>query len=299
MATSRLGTIGRTVVALCGFAANSLLCRKALGAGQIDAASFTALRLAAGAVALLALASATSAKASKSAKSVRSAGSFVSALSLFLYAIAFSIAYLRIGAGVGALVLFGAVQTTMIGWGLLRGERPSKLEWIGVLVAIGGLAALTLRGAQAPDLEGVALMAAAGAAWGVYSLRGRRAGAPLLSTAGNFLLAAPLGLGAVVAWLALASLHVSLAGAMLAVISGAVTSGLCYAVWYSVLPRLSATRAAIVQLSVPALTALGAVLFLNESVTARLLGSGLAILGGVAMAVLGRRTAVQRSGARS
>ena len=294
MGVSRLRTIGLTGVALCGFAANSLLCRKALGARQIDAASFTMLRLAAGAIALTVLVVASSSRSSWSGRSLRGAGSWASALALFAYAIAFSMAYLRIGAGIGALVAFGAVQTTMIGWGLLRGERPSRLEWLGVLLALGGLAALTLRGAQAPDLQGVALMAAAGAAWGVYSLRGRRTSAPLLATAGNFLLAAPLALGALAVWVAVASLHVSLAGAMLAVVSGAVTSGICYAVWYTVLPRLSATRAAIVQLSVPAITALGAVLFLDESVTLRLLGSGAAILGGVALAVLGRRPAVAR-----
>ncbi len=273
-----------TCVALAGFAANSLLCRKALGAGLIDAASFTTLRIVSGAGALLAL-SALSGRTTS-----RGAGSWGSALALFGYAIAFSIAYRRIGAGVGALVLFAAVQITMIGWGLLCGERPTRLEWIGLAVALGGLAALTLRGLDAPDLDGVALMAAAGAAWGVYSLRGRRAGTPLVTTAGNFVRAVPLALGASVIWFVVHDVHLSLRGALLALVSGSVTSGLCYSLWYAALPSLSATRAAIAQLCVPALAAAGGVLFLHESVTSRLVISGSAILGGVALAVVGRRT---------
>lgn len=270
---------------MAGFAANSLLCRAALGAGRIDAASFTALRIVAGAAALAAIVRGGRGRA------VRAGGSWGSALALFAYALAFSIAYLRIPAGVGALVLFGAVQATMIGWGLLCGERPTRREWLGLALAVGGLCVLSVRGLDAPDPEGVALMAAAGAAWGVYSLRGRRAGSPLATTAGNFARSVPLALGACVLWFLRADLHLSPRGALLAVTSGAVTSGICYSLWYAALPGLSATRAAIAQLSVPLLAALGGVAFLGEAVTPRLVVSGGAILGGVAIAMLGRRRA--------
>ena len=277
-----------TCVALTGFAANSLLCRKALGVRSIDAASFTTLRLGSGAAALAGL-------CWLSRKPLpRSAGSWGSAFALFAYAILFSIAYLKIGAGVGALVLFGAVQTTMIGWALVRGERPTRLEWIGLSIALLGLAVLTIRGfdESAPDPGGLALMAAAGAAWGVYTIhgkgRGRGATSPLQATAGNFARTVPLALGASVLAFALTDLRLSTSGALLAVVSGAVASGLCYSVWYAALPGLSATRAAVVQLCVPVLAALGAVLFLGEPITLRLVVSAAAILGGIALVVLGK-----------
>jgi drug/metabolite transporter (DMT)-like permease len=275
--------IAGTAVALLGFAANSLLCRAALGGRLVDAATFTSIRLGSGALVLVALCRA-SGRPARSA-----AGDFASAAALFVYALAFSIAYLRIGAGVGALLLFGAVQTTMIGWALVRGERPAPVEWLGLSLAVAGLVVLVLPGLHAPDASGALLMAAAGVAWGVYSLRGRRAVAPLAATAGNFARAVPLALGASALAAATRGVSITGRGALLAAISGAVTSGLCYSVWYAVLPRLGATRAAIVQLTVPVLAALGGVAILGETLNTRIGVAGAAILGGVTLAVLRRR----------
>jgi drug/metabolite transporter (DMT)-like permease len=280
-----------TLLALIGFAANSLLCRSALGNGLIDAATFTLVRVASGALALALLVQATV------PGGARRGGSFVSAAALFGYAIAFSLAYMRIHAGIGALVLFASVQITMIGGALLRHERPSRLEWIGLAIAAAGLVALKLPGLDVPDTNGVVLMAAAGAAWGVYSLRGGRgahsAASPTVATAGNFARAVPLAVGASALWLLLGrSVHLTRDGTVLAVTSGAVTSGLGYSFWYAALPTLGATRAAIVQLTVPVLAALGGVVFLREPLTTRLLLTGAAIVGGVALAVLGRSARV-------
>jgi drug/metabolite transporter (DMT)-like permease len=283
MADRSLALIGATSAALLGFAANSLLCRFALGGKLVDATTFTSIRLGSGALALFALRRA----AGRAGAGGR--GDFVSAAALFAYAIAFSLAYLRIGAGVGALVLFGAVQTTMIGWALLHGERPAPAEWLGLAIAITGLVVLVFPGLHAPDATGSLLMAGAGAAWGVYSLRGRRAVAPLAATAGNFARAVPFALGASALAIATRGFSCTMRGALLAGISGAVTSGLCYSVWYAVLPKLGATRAAIVQLAVPALAALGAVALLGETLQLRLVLAGAAILGGVSLAVLRRR----------
>ncbi len=275
-----------TVLALVGFAANSLLCRGALGAGRIDAASFTAIRLVSGTLVLVALA--------RPAGGARG-GSFASAAALFAYAAAFSFAYLSLPAGVGALLLFGAVQLTMIGGALRAGERPSWNVWMGLLLAFSGLAFLTLPGARAPSILGSGLMIAAGAAWGVYSLRGRRSGPPLRATADNFLRSAPLAL---LLWVATALLggrvHVSPAGAVLAVSSGAIASGLGYSLWYAALPRLPASRAAVLQLSVPVLAAAGGVLLLGETLTFRIVISGAAILAGVALAAR-RASTVQKA----
>jgi drug/metabolite transporter (DMT)-like permease len=287
MVERRLALIGGTGVALLGFAANSLLCRSALGGALVDAATFTSIRLGSGALALVALRQASS--RSTSWNSAGRAGDFASAAALFVYALAFSISYLRIGAAIGALILFGAVQTTMIGWALLRGERPAPAEWLGLAIAVTGLVVLLLPGLHAPDGTGALLMAAAGVAWGIYSLRGRRAGAPLAATAGNFVRAVPLALGASAVTAATRGFSITGRGALLALVSGAVTSGLCYSVWYAVLPKLGATRAAIVQLAVPALAALGAVALLGETLHARTALAGAAILGGVALALTGRR----------
>ncbi len=276
--------------ALVGFAANSLLCRAALGARSIDAASFTAIRLASGAL-VLALIASISARTARTARTsataaapgVIGAGSWRSAAALVLYAAAFSFSYLRLSAATGALILFAAVQATMIAVGIWRGERPRALEWLGFALAAGGLVALTLPGLAAPDPLGAALMAAAGVAWGVYSLRGRGAARPLAATADNFLrsvvLAVPLA-----AAIALGG-HATARGAGLAIASGALASGIGYSLWYAALPRLAATRAAIIQLSVPVLAAAGAALFLGEPITPRLAGAAAAIIGGVALAI--------------
>ncbi len=268
-------TTALTGAALIAFAANSLLCRAALGPGTIDAAAFTALRLGSGAVVLALLARPTTAG--------RGRGSWASAAALFAYAIAFSFAYRLIPAGSGALILFGSVQATMIGRELARGDRPHRREWLGLAVALAGLLALTSPGLHAPDPRGAALMAVAGVAWGVYSLRGRGATHPLTATADNFARSVPLALLPLL--LPLGPLKLSVAGALLAVASGAIASGLGYVAWYAALRELSASRAAIAQLAVPPLAALGAVAFLGETLQPRLILGGAAILGGIALAL--------------
>jgi drug/metabolite transporter (DMT)-like permease len=280
-----------TAAALIGFAANSILCRLALRPREIDAASFTAVRLLTGAAVLALLAG---------PRRALRAGSWASAAALFIYAAPFSFAYLRLDAGIGALLLFGAVQLTMIGAGLRFGERPLANEWMGFVIAATGFVALAAPGTTAPDPIAATLMATAGVSWGIYSLRGRRASDPLASTAGNFLRAAPFSLvlaAVTVLVVRLASpiigtpaaLHASPKGLALAAASGGLASGLGYTLWYAALRELSATRAAILQLAVPVLTAAGAVALLGERITLRLLCAGAAILGGVAIALARRR----------
>lgn len=261
-----------TGLAMVAFAGNSLLCRLALEQTRIDAASFTAIRLCSGALVLWLLVR---------AQQQTLLGDNGSALSLFVYAAAFSMAYLNLPTGTGALLLFGAVQASMIGYGLWRGERLGPLQWLGLALACGGLAALLLPGANVAPPGGSLLMLAAGVAWGVYSLRGRGAGAPLRVTAGNFLRATPLGLLFCLA--NLDTLSVDRTGALYALASGALASGIGYAIWYSALPTLRATTAATVQLSVPLLAALGGVWLLDEDLTWRLLLAAVAILGGIAL----------------
>ncbi len=270
------------IAALCGFAANSLLCRAALGALAIDAASFTAIRLAAGAAVLAILARG----------GARGTGSWASGGALFLYAAAFSFAYLRLTTATGALILFGLVQITMIGSGVARGERPRAIEWLGIAVALGGLVALTLPGLAAPDPLGAVLMAIAGVSWGIYSVRGRAAIHPLAVTADNFARSLPLAAVLVIAAIATGGARgerIALDGVLLAAASGALASGVGYSLWYAVLPQLTATRAAIVQLSVPVVAASGGALFLAEPLTVRFAVCSAAILGGVALSALSRR----------
>lgn len=268
---------------MTAFAANSLLARLALGAGAIDAASYTFVRLASGALVLVALASLQK----KSAiGAVVKKGHWMSALALFVYAAGFSYAYLVLETGMGALILFAMVQATMIGWGLYRGDRPLAFEWIGLIIAFGAFIWLVSPGLSAPDPIGTALMAAAGVAWGVYSLRGRGALDPLAATAGNFTISVPAAL--VVLVLAIGSLSAEPVGIVLAVISGALTSGLGYALWYRVLPQITATQGAIVQLTVPVIAAAGGVAFAGEPVTVRFAIASLLILGGVALAIIAK-----------
>lgn len=270
-----------TLVALVAFAANSLLCRAALGAHAIDPGSFTLVRLGSGAVVLAAIL--------RVRGQVRpTPRNLPSAAALFAYAIAFSVAYLRVSTGTGALVLFGCVQMTMIAAALRAGERPSPGVSIGMIVAAGGLVALTLPGLGAPDPVGAVLMAIAGVSWGVYSLRGKGTGDPLASTAQNFAWSVPLAIAAFGIGAA-TGVHVSVRGAALAVASGALASGVGYTIWYAALRHLTATRAAIAQLAVPVLAAAGGVVVLGEAVTTRLVVSGSAIIGGVAFAVSRRR----------
>lgn len=276
--------IGLAVLALLAFAANSVLARLALGSGGIDPASFTAIRLASGALVLWLLVSRQAAPAVPSTRSSR----WIGAALLFLYAAPFSFAYLSLPTGTGALVLFGAVQLTMIGAALRGGERPRPREWIGLAVALAGLVYLNLPGIGAPEPVGVVLMALAGVAWGLYSLRGRSGGSPLRRTAESFIFAMPFGI--VLAAIAVSQAHLSTPGILCAVASGALASGVGYAAWYAVLPGLSATRAGTIQLAVPVVAALAGTVILGERIPLRLIVSGVAILGGVALAISARRS---------
>ena len=271
---SRPAVVAVTALVMAAFAANSVLARLALATTATGPGVFTAVRLAAGAVVLAAVVRARGHAAS---------GSWASAVALFAYAAAFSYAYLGLGAGTGALVLFGAVQLTMIGAGLRAGERLGAVQWAGLAAAAGGLVVLVAPGVTAPPLGAAALMAVSGVAWGAYSLRGRRAGDPAAETAGNFSRAAVLGLGLAGLAALMGGPRVDAAGLGYAVASGALTSGLGYLAWYAVLPALRATSAATVQLSVPVLAALGGVLFLAEPVTLRLVLASAATLGGIAL----------------
>lgn len=280
---ARFTTAALTAAAMLAFAANSLLCRAALAGGYADAASFTTLRLASGALALGLLA--------RPRGAVPPAPRFAwgSAVALFAYAILFSLAYLRIPAGTGALLLFAAVQLTMIGAGLRAGERPRAREWAGLAVSLAGLVLLTRPGLSRPDPLGASLMLGAGAAWGVYSLRGRGAANAIAANAASFARAVPVALATSLVFALLATPQLTPTGAVLALVSGTLTSGLGYAVWYVALRGLTATRAAIVQLSVPPLAAALGVLVLGESVSLRLVLAGALILGGIALAITGHR----------
>ena len=277
-----LKTFLLTSITLIAFAANSLLTRMALGTGVLDAASFVLIRLGSGAIMLLLLTSFTQKKLT-----LRVKGKWLAALMLFVYALAFSFAYLQLDTGTGALLLFGAVQVTMIVLGLRQGEKPHVVEWVGFLAALGGLVYLVLPGLSAPPLFGSGLMVIAGIAWGIYSLLGKSSNNPIENTTSNFVRSVPLAIG--VSLVSLPNLNLSTRGVILAIASGAITSGLGYALWYTALKGLSATQAAIVQLVVPVLAALGGILFLEEVFSLRLGVASLLILGGIAIAVVGRR----------
>ena len=267
-----------TTLAMMAFAANSLLCRIALRDTAIDAATFTTARLIAGAITLWLIVVLRSGKPAV-------AGSWYSALALFAYAIAFSWAYRSLTAAAGALLLFGSVQATMIAYGLWAGERLRGRQWTGLVLALGGLGGLMLPGLSAPPLTGALLMISAGMAWGVYSLRGKGSGDPIGATAGNFLRTVPITL--VLSLILLGDARWDQAGVWYAVASGAVASGIGYAIWFAALPGLRATSAATVQLSVPVIAAIGGILFLGESLTLRLVLASAAILGGIALVISG------------
>lgn len=267
-----------TAITLVAFAANSLLCRAALGDAAIDASSFTLLRLVSGAVVLGILVWAT-----RRERPQTSHGDWRSASALFLYMIAFSFAYLSLSTGTGALLLFGAVQITMILAAVRGGERLGVRGWAGAALAFGGLVWLVAPGVTAPPLGGAALMILAGTGWGIYSLRGRGVTRPLAATAGNFLRATPMAMIALLPFVA--GLEMSGKGIALAVASGALASGLGYAIWYRILPGLSAATAATLQLAVPPLTAFGGALLLDERVGLRLLFASIAVLGGIALVI--------------
>jgi drug/metabolite transporter (DMT)-like permease len=272
-------TTALTVVTLAAFAGNSILCRLALVDGAIDPVSFTALRLTSGAL-VLAPFLLHGPRARERTWSARSAAA------LFAYALGFSLAYVSLDTGTGALLLFGLVQVTMIAAGLRAGERPGAVRTLGIGAAVLGVVLLVAPGVTAPDPKGAVLMAVAGIAWGAYSLFGRGVASPTRATACNFVLAAPAGLLALAArW---GSASITTRGALLAIASGAITSGLGYVIWYATLRGHSATSAAVVQLAVPVLAALGGVALLGEEPTLRLAGAGALTLGGVAVAVTAR-----------
>jgi len=281
-----LQTAAYTTLAMIAFASNSLLTRLALAGHHIDAASFTLVRLTTGALTLAVLVRLRD--AAKTPQPPRA--SLAGPLALFAYMAPFSFAYLRIGAALGALVLFGTVQVTMIVWGFVRGERSGLTTWLGLALAVAGLAALTLPSASRPDALGMVLMIAAGIAWGVYSLVGKTAGEPLAANARSFLYGVPFAL--LLSGVTLRDASATARGLTLAIISGAVTSAVGYAIWYRALRGLTATRAAVVQLSVPVIAAFGAVAILDETPSTRLVLSGAAVLCGVALALIARvRTA--------
>jgi drug/metabolite transporter (DMT)-like permease len=270
-----------TSLAMIAFAGNSLLCRMALKHTAIDPATFTAIRILSGASALwLIVSMRTGSRARR--------GSWPSALALFAYAAAFSFAYVDLSAGMGALLLFGAVQATIILFALWKGERLNGWQGIGLAAALGGLVALVMPGLSAPPPGSAILMVGAGVAWGVYSLRGKAAGDPLATTAGNFLRAVPFAAGLSLLLHSLARADVQ--GVAYAIASGALTSGVGYAVWYAALRGLTATSAATVQLSVPVIAAIGGVMLLGEPITLRLLAASAAILGGIALVIAKRKS---------
>ena len=274
---SHARSIVLTSLAMMAFAGNSLLCRVALQQTSIDAASFTSIRLLSGALMLWLIARLRSGVNSGK-------GNWFSAFVLFVYAACFSFAYIGLAAATGALLLFGAVQVTMIGRGLWAGERLRRMQLLGLLLAFGGLVGLLLPGIAAPPLYASLLMLAAGVAWGVYSLRGKGGGDPTRVTAGNFLRAVPFA--AILSILLMDGTSWDRAGIGYAVMSGALASGIGYIIWYTALPRLKASTAASVQLSVPVIAALGGIVFLGEAMTLRLVLAATTILGGIALVIL-------------
>ncbi|MBF2046992.1 MAG: DMT family transporter [Elainella sp. C42_A2020_010] len=274
-------TLCLTTLAMVAFAGNSLLCRIALKHTDIDATSFTAIRLIAGALMLGLIIHLRGGRISKG-------GSWSSALALFTYAACFSIAYISLSAGVGALLLFGAVQITMIGYGLWVGERLRGMQVMGLLIALAGLVGLLLPGLSTPPLQGAVLMLVAGTAWGIYSLLGKGVANPIQSTGGNFLRAVPFAI--ILSLIFRPAISFDCAGVLYAICSGAIASGVGYAIWYHALPKLKATQAAIVQLSVPIIAAVGAILVLNEAMTLRLGLASVAVLGGIALVIWQQRS---------
>jgi drug/metabolite transporter (DMT)-like permease len=271
-----------TTVAMLAFAANSLLCRFALQRREIDPVSFAGIRLISGAITLAVIVRL------RPERSSPNPADWLAATMLFAYVAFFSFAYLTLPAGTGALILFGAVQLTMLSVGLRSGEKFGHVAWLGLVLAVAGLVYLVSPGIAAPPLLGAVLMATAGVAWGVYSLRGRSLNDPLAATAGNFARAALLAPMLCLLFIVNAHAYTAAAGVVLGIASGAVTSGIGYVIWYAALRRLSAMRAATVQLSVPLIAAFGGVMFLSEAITPRLAAASTAILGGIAMVMTSR-----------
>jgi len=278
---SLLKTIILTALALIAFAANSVLCRLALGNDAIDAASFTWMRLLSGIIVLFMIVATTRNMTEASTK-----GSWTASCMLFLYAITFSYAYISLDTGTGALILFGSVQITMILLSLISGTRLHFTEWAGVATAFAGFVYLILPGVTTPSTTGFLLMTLAGIAWGIYTLKGRSSKHPLMDTAYNFLRTMPLII--LLAITTVNNAHYSFEGILLALVSGGVTSGIGYTIWYIALAGLSSTQAAVLQLSVPVIAALGGVIFVSEALSLRLVIAGAVVLGGILVVVLGR-----------
>lgn len=275
-------TLLLTCLAMIAFAANSVLCRLALGQDSIDPTAFTAVRLLSGALVLSIILGFGKNKTTSSGR-----GSWLAAVMLFLYAITFSFAYVSLTTGTGALILFGAVQISMIAITLITGQKLKPLEWIGIVIAFCGLVYLVLPGVTAPSLGGFLLMALAGIAWGIYTLRGKASKNPLADTTFNFIRSLPLVI--IPALATFPNMHFTGVGIMLAALSGGVTSGIGYAIWYTALRGLTATQAAVVQLSVPIIAAFGGVLFISEQITLRLTLSTFLTLGGILIVILSKQ----------
>lgn len=273
----RIGLL--SITALLAFASNSIICRLALRYDTIDAGSFTVVRLLSGAAALWLILVLSGYR-----KKPEYSGSWTSALMLFLYAIAFSFAYIELDAGIGALILFGAVQVTMLLTGFVKGERSYPVQWTGIAIAFGGLIYLVSPGLTAPPIINASLMAIAGIAWGIYSLRGRGNQHPVAVTTDNFIRTIPFVF--IAGLLFIPNIHITQTGFVWAVISGAVTSGVGYIIWYAALRGLTRTRAAVIQLLVPVIAAIGGIMLLSEPVTLRLVLSALLTLGGIALVVV-------------
>jgi drug/metabolite transporter (DMT)-like permease len=311
MSKNFINIIVCTIFALLAFAGNSVLCRVALGEGTIDAASFTAIRLASGIAALFVfiffrvmfkkksdasssdvLASETLASNNLTSDVVKSKGSWLAASMLFIYAAAFSYGYISLDTGVGALILFGAVQITMVLAGVASGNRLHYSEWIGLVIAFSGFVYLVLPNLSTPSLDGFILMTVSGIAWGIYTLLGRNSKQATNDTAYNFLRTSPFVV--LLIFLTLNDAHMTLEGVLLAALSGAIASGAGYAVWYIAISGLSVTQAAVVQLFVPIIAALGGVMFTEEVITLRLVESSVLVLGGILTVIVGRRYFLSR-----
>ena len=279
-------TFSLTFIALIAFASNSVLNRLALSDGSIDASSFTIFRLLSGAIVLFLILSIRKHKKPSS----KTKGSWVSSLMLFTYAITFSVAYITLDTATGALILFAAVQISMILISLFKGTRLQLIEWIGMLGAFSGFVYLMFPDLGTPSFKGFVLMSIAGAAWGVYTLNGRGTQDALADTAYNFIRTIPFVV--ILVLLTFKNAHYSQQGILLAILSGAIASGIGYTIWYAALRGLSATQAAVVQLSVPVIAAIGGVVFVSEQITQRLVIAILLILGGILLVVLGKRNDV-------
>jgi len=281
-----------TGLALIAFAANSVICRLALGYQTIDAASFTVIRLLSGSIVLLLIIISTARSTTRNTAKISTKGSWTASFMLFIYAITFSYAYTSLDTGTGALILFGSVQITMILLSLFSGTKLHITEWSGMVIAFAGFIYLVLPEVTTPSISGFILMTTAGIAWGIYTLKGRASKYPLIDTAYNFFRTTPL-----VVLLAIATMNninYSSEGIVLALLSGGITSGIGYTIWYVALRHISATQAAVLQLSVPVIAALGGIIFVAEAITFRLAVSAIIVLGGILMVVLGKYYANQQ-----